>query len=167
MTTPTRPACLELVLAFLGAPEAAKLRSYIEALEARAALAQPEPEASQISDGYHTFAELYEHRYALCLALMRSMPQCWWFSQCHADGEPCFGGNDWFIVGADLPGLDDPSITYHLPMRLWNAAQATGARELPQGRPWDGHSANDVVDRLMCWTALAQPVPATQEERHG
>ena len=44
MTTPTRPACLELVLALLGDPEAARLRSYIEALEARAALAQPEPE---------------------------------------------------------------------------------------------------------------------------
>lgn len=49
MTTPTRPACLELVLAFLGAPEAAKLRSYIEALEARAALAQPEPIRDRIA----------------------------------------------------------------------------------------------------------------------
>ena len=131
-----------------------------------AALAQPEPGASQLSDGYHTFAELYEHRHALCLALMRAMPQHWWFSRRHADGELCFGGNDWFIVGAELPGLDDPSVTYHLPMRLWDVAQATGAQELPKGRPWDGHTAQDVVDRFMLWAALAQPEPvgATDEE---
>lgn len=128
------------------------------------ALAQPGPDTSQLSDGYHTFADLYEHRHALCLALMRAMPQQWWFSRRHDDGEPCFGGDDWFIVGADLPGLDDPSVTYHLPMRLWETAQATGAQELPKGRPWDGHSAQDVVDRFMLWAALKDqsvPVGAT------
>jgi hypothetical protein len=127
---------------------------------AEAALAQPGPDTSQLSDGYHTFADLYEHRHALCLALMRAMPQQWWFSRRHDDGGPCFGGDDWFIVGADLPGLDDPSVTYHLPMRLWEVAQATGAKELPKGRPWDGHSAQDVVDRFMLWAALKdQPCP--------
>ena len=131
------------------------IEDVIAALNA-AELAQSEADALQISDGYHTFAELYEHRHALCLALMRAMPHYWWFSRRHADGEPCFGGNDWFIVGADLPGLDDPSVTYHLPMRLWEAAQATGAQELPKGRPWDGHGAQDVVDRLMLWAALPQ-----------
>jgi len=50
MTTPTRPACLEFALDFLGDPEAAKLRSYIEALEARAALAQPEPASQALAD---------------------------------------------------------------------------------------------------------------------
>lgn len=148
-------------------PEAKELDAGFRVLErARAALAQPEADASQISDGYHTFAELYEHRHALCLALMRSMPQHWWFSRRHADGEPCFGGNDWFIVGADLPGLDDASVTYHLPMRLWDAAQATGAQELPKGSPWDGHSAQDVVDRFMLWASLTQPEPVgpTDEE---
>jgi hypothetical protein len=126
---------------------------------ARAALAQPEPDISQTSDGYHTFAELYEHRHALCLALMRSMPGHWWFSRRHADGELCFGGDEWFIIGADLPGLDDSSVTYHLPMRLWDAARATGVQELTKGRPWDGHSAQDVVDRFMLWASLAQPKP--------
>jgi hypothetical protein len=139
-------------------------RIYAEADEARAYLAQPEPDASQLSDGYHTFAELYEHRHALCLALMRAMPQHWWFSWRHADGELCFGGNDWFIVGAELPGGD--SVTYHLPAELYPVAVATGAYELREGRPWDGHNAADVVTRLKKWAALSQPEPEgpTDEE---
>lgn len=103
---------------------------------------------SKLSDGYHTFEELYEHRHALCLALMKSMPEQWWFSLRHADGEFCFDG-DWFIVGAELP----ESITYHLPMRLLEAARATGATELPVGRPWDGHTPKDVVSRLVSWAS--------------
>ena len=126
------------------------------AVEARAALAQPEPDVSQLSDGYHTFSELYEHRHALCLALMRAMPQHCWFSLRHADGERCFGGTDWFIFGAELPGVG--SVTYHLPAELYPIAQATGATDLPKGRPWDGHTAADVVSRLREWAALAQPV---------
>ena len=41
MTTPTRPDCFEFAMSFLGDPEETELRNYIEALEARAALAQP------------------------------------------------------------------------------------------------------------------------------
>jgi hypothetical protein len=122
-----------------------------------AALAQPEPDVLQLSDGYHTFAELYEHRHALCLALMRAMPQHCWFSLRHADGERCFGGTDWFIFGAELPGAG--SVTYHLPVGLYPIAQATGAAELEKGRPWDGHTAADVVSRLRDWASLAQPEP--------
>jgi len=125
--------------------------------EMRTALAQPEPDASQLSDGYHTFAELYEHRHALCLALMRAMPQHCWFSSRHADGERCFGGSDWFIVGIELPR--GSSVTYHLPAELYPTAQATGAADLPKGRPWDEHTAADVVSRLKEWAALAQPEP--------
>jgi hypothetical protein len=124
---------------------------------ARAALAQPEPNSSSLSDGYHTFAELYEHRHALCLALMRAMPQHWWFSWRHADGERCFGGDDWFIAGAKLPS--GSSVTYHLPADLYSIAQATGATELKKGRRWDGHTPIDVVSRLREWAALAQPEP--------
>jgi hypothetical protein len=121
------------------------------------ALAQPEPtqDLSQLSDGYHTFAELYEHRHALCVALMRAMPRHCWFSLRHADGERCFGGNNWFIVGIEPPGGN--SVTYHLPAELYPLAQATGATELAKGRPWDGHTASDVVLRLKEWAAMAEP----------
>lgn len=96
-------------------------------------------------DGYHTFAELYDHRHSLCLALMKTMPELSWYSKRHEDGELCFGNEEWFIVGVDLP---NGTITYHLPVKLWSIVQKTGARELDTGKHWDGHSPNDVVQRL-------------------
>lgn len=126
---------------------------------------QPAPPAesvdrSHISDGYHTFAELYDHRHSLALALMRALPDVCWFSQRHNDGELPFGSADWFIVGADLPA---GAITYHLPIELLSLAQQTGAAELSVGRPWDGHTANDVIERLRAWAASPQPAPAPAE----
>jgi hypothetical protein len=130
---------------------------------ARAALAeQPENDPSQISDGFHTFAELYEHRHALTLSLMKAKPELFWFSRRHNDGELCFGTGDWFIIGAELPAVG--SITYHLPTVLWESAQRSGATMLKIGRPWDGHTTEDVVERLKAWAALAeQPVGPTDE----
>jgi hypothetical protein len=155
-----RALCAELVDALdkCQRPYGDQPESFL-AWRTRAALAQPEPtqDLSQLSDGYHTFAELYEHRYALCLALMRAMPEHGWYSWRHADGERCFGGNDWFIIGIEPPGGN--SVTYHLPAELYPAARATGAVELEKGRPWDGHSAADVALRLKEWAAQPEPEP--------
>ena len=112
---------------------------------------------SQISDGYHTFAELYDHRHSLMLALMRALPSACWFSQRHSDGDLPFGSADWFIVGAELP---TGAITYHLPIELLSLARQTGAVELSAGRPWDGHTAHDVIERLRAWAASSQPTLA-------
>lgn len=131
------------------------------AAASREALAEAREESqdrSQLSDGYHTFAELYEHRHALMLALMRSEPDLCWFSQYHADGGLPFGSPDWFIAGAELT---TGSITYHLPARLWETAKSTGADELPVGMAWDGHTPGDVVERLKSWAAW---LPASREE---
>lgn len=130
-----------------------------------AALATPPPEPvdpSQISDGYHTFEELYEHRHALTLSLMKARPDLFWYSRRHNDGELCFGDGSWFILGAELPVAG--GITYHLPMRLWDAATLTGATELEIGREWDGHTATDVANRLMAWAPTPPPEPPTDEE---
>jgi hypothetical protein len=115
-----------------------------------------------ISDGYHTFNELYEHRHALVLALMKAMPRHFWFSRRHHDGELCFGDGEWFIVGAELP--DSGTVTYHLPMRLWGLVEMTGAAELELGRPWDGHTANDVVHRLKAWASRPSTPKETAED---
>jgi len=112
-------------------------------------------DTSQISDGYHTFAELYEHRHSLCLALMRALPGRCWFSRRHNDGELCFGSGEWFIIGCDLS--EEESVTYHLPICLYPVAQATGALELDRGKPWDGHTATDVTQRLQRWAGSEAP----------
>lgn len=95
------------------------------------------------SDGYHTFSELYEHRHALYLALMSTVPEISWVSLNHYDGDQLDG---WFISGIRLSTGD---ITYHLPMRLWNRACKTGAKVLPYGIKWDGHTSEDVIQRLI------------------
>jgi hypothetical protein len=107
------------------------------------------------SDGYHTFAELYEHRHALFLALMSSNPNRSWISEKHHDGEIPFGDPNWFIAGMDLghEGYQIP-ITYHLPIELWCHAVATGAHILENGKEWDGHTPQDVVDRLLAWATF-------------
>lgn len=96
-----------------------------------------------ISDGYHTFDELYEHRHALFLALMKSRPYGPWISKLHADGSSMDG---WFIAGMELR---TGPITYHLPMLLWDLAVKTEAKVRERGPEWDGHTSQDVVARLM------------------
>jgi hypothetical protein len=97
-------------------------------------------ETGSISDGYHTFDELYEHRFFLYLAFLRACPLVAWKSRYHADGTMYDG---WFIVGAELP---DGQISYHLPLRLWELTHFL--EEVPCAPAWDGHTADDVLKRL-------------------
>ena len=96
-----------------------------------------------VSDGYHTFGELYAHRHALTLNLMKELSTKAWFSKFHDDGT-MFEGN--FIVGIDLPS---GMITYHLPLSLYDYAKKTKATELARGKKYDGHTPDDVIKRLM------------------
>lgn len=95
-----------------------------------------------VSDGYHTFGELYEHRFELYLALCRLAARAGysvWKSKVHSDGT---GYPGWFVVGVnERPG---EQITYHLPLARWDEANFT-ERAPP---PFDGHSSTDVLGRL-------------------
>lgn len=101
----------------------------------------PDCEPGQVSDGYHTFDELYEHRHALFIALMDSNRQHAWKSRKHGDGSDSYEG--WFVAG--LFTKSGMQITYHLPDRLWDQCEVTA---LPQAPEWDGHTSDDVVARL-------------------
>lgn len=96
----------------------------------------------EVSDGFHTFDELYEHRCSLFLALIKSSHEPSWVSRKHDDGSSFDG---WFIAGMDLPS---GTVTYHLPNRMWEMAIDAGAKELSKGKPWDGHTSDDVCKRL-------------------
>lgn len=95
----------------------------------------------EISDGYHTFNELYHQRRILTEVLVRAYPNCAWKSKRHSDGVEPFGGG-WFIVGFNTP---QGQFTYHYELEYWDDFPCV---EVPAAPEWDGHTCED-VDRLL------------------
>jgi hypothetical protein len=98
-------------------------------------------ETGSISDGYHTFDELYEHRHALFLNVMQMVyfvnGKTW------VEIDPQTPG--WFLAGFDSDTYGQ--VSYHLPMRLVAHAQ----RYVNVGyirKPYDGYTSADVLERL-------------------
>lgn len=109
------------------------------------------PEEMQVSDGYHTMDELYEHRIVLFIALCKQIeevdentigPNRVWRSKLHSDGSEYEG---WFIMGINIE--KGSQISYHLPMRVWNITNF--ADTLDKAPEWDKHSSTDVLYRLI------------------
>lgn len=107
--------------------------------------ALPGRQTDGISDGYHTFGELYDHRRALTAALAQALPS-WRSKAHHPDDSPMFEGG-YFIVGIDLPGAG--TITYHYKLSHWD--DFAGVDELAHAPKWDGAAPADTVTRLLGW----------------
>lgn len=102
-----------------------------------------------ISDGYHTFGELYEHRIINYLALCRVLRMSSefdntpvWRSKVHSDGSVWDG---WFLLG--IGKEFGKQITYHLPEKYWD--KCSWAETLDMAPEFDGHTSEDVLQRLM------------------
>lgn len=106
--------------------------------------------ASQISDGFHTFDELYDHRRALTAALAKALPS--WRSKAHHPEDSSMFEGGYFIVGLDLPGVG--TVTYHYKLTHWD--DFTGVDELEHAPKWDGAAPGDTVTRLLAWAAQAR-----------
>ena len=116
------------------------------------ALIRAEGEHLRVSDGYHTFDELYEHRIRLFISLCKQRVDYAtdtggkkggvWTSVQHSDGST-FG--DWFILG--IGKSKGQQITYHLPARFWQEV-CEFAEVLERAPEWDGHTSEDVLNRL-------------------
>ena len=104
----------------------------------------------EVSDGYHTFNELYEYRMLYNAALFNEFAKQGLYdvhkSRKHSDGEYPFGNSNWFIVMAELP---TGQISNHYEMKDWDKFQIP---EKPLANKWDGHSPRDVADRLASFT---------------
>ena len=98
--------------------------------------------AGQVSDGYHTFDELYMHRNTLFLLLMSQNRDISWASKTHKDGTKYDG---WFVAGMRLATGD---VSYHMPDQLWPCIERMGIHNNEQPE-WDGHTSEDVLLRLM------------------
>lgn len=110
----------------------------------------PAVDVEKMSDGYHTFADLYEQRLILSAALAKNNPHAW-KSKRHADGSIPFGWG-WFIMGFDT---DEGCYTYHYELKDWDLFQC---KELEKGKPWDGHTSKDVRRLLSIPAADVAPV---------
>lgn len=109
-----------------------------------------------ISDGYHTFKELYDHRIALFITLCNfiALPtkrfkkaqgkQIPWKSLKHSDGSEWDG---WFIAGIGFEKGEQ--LTYHLPIQEWDKLKVNEWEKAPE---YDGHTPNDVIERLLSLT---------------
>jgi hypothetical protein len=121
--------------------------------EAINTLIKNEVDTNKISDGYHTFGELYEHRITLFIALCRVLSEIRalhseeigadlvWISKKHSDGSEWDG---WFIMG--IGEEKGKQITYHLPISKW--AECQFAVILEKAPDWDGHGSKDVLERI-------------------
>jgi hypothetical protein len=105
-----------------------------------------------VSDGYHTFDELYEHRAVLFIALC-NMVSRWerdlypigsyktvWKSRKHSDGSMFEG---YFIAGIKTPEGD---ATYHVKNEYWDRIK--WSIELVEAPEWDGHTPKDALERI-------------------
>ena len=98
-------------------------------------------EIDDVSDGFHTFRQLYYQRMMLFAAIVRQNKDKAWKSFRHEDGELCFGGG-WFIVGIDTP---EGSYTYHYEDSYFGLFDC---EEFKRGKHWDGHTEKDVTRLL-------------------
>lgn len=93
----------------------------------------------ELSDGYHTFNELYYHRAILFSVILNVYQSKGWKSKKHHDGT-MFDGV--FIVGIDTP---KGQYSYHYDLNLWSLFNV---KELEYAPEWDGHKSSD-IDRLL------------------
>lgn len=98
-------------------------------------LLEEQKDRGKISDGYHTFEELYYHRMILFLVLCRSFKKKAWKSWLHSDGSMF---TDYFIVGINTP---DGQFTYHFHKKYFVFFHV---REVERAPEWDGHESCDV-----------------------
>ena len=110
----------------------------------------------EISDGYHTFNELYHHRAVLFAMICNQNSHLAWKSKLHDTGD-MFDGM--FIVGINTP---EGQATYHYDVEsYWDMFRVT---ELERAPKWDGHSPAEAIDRI-AKMAKYPPLPKMRDAR--
>lgn len=89
-----------------------------------------------VTDGYHTFDELYHHRMVLTKIIFETYHQYAWKSWHHSDGDMF---DDSFIVGVSIPGVGDYS--YHYNKQYFDYFNVP---EIPMAPEYDGHMPADI-----------------------
>lgn len=121
-------------------------------------LQQEQVDMGEVSDGYHTFNELYYYRMLYNAAFFNLLPK-WWVhkSKRHHTGEECFGGG-WFIVMAELP---TGQISNHYELKDWDLFQVP---EKEIADEWDGHTPQEAAERIRKYLQQEQPEKNLENE---
>lgn len=90
----------------------------------------------EVSDGNHTFNELYEHRTTLFSIILNQNKDKGWKSKLHDDGTMF---DNYFIAGITTP---EGEYTYHQHMDWWNKFDVEEREKAPA---WDGHKPEDIT----------------------
>lgn len=90
----------------------------------------------KVSDGYHTFDELYHHRMILFSVVCNQNKERAWKSKLHHDGTMY---DNYFIVGITT---NEGDYTYHYHMDNW---MYFDVKELELAPKWDGHKPEDIT----------------------
>lgn len=93
----------------------------------------------EMSDGYHTFNELYYHRMILFATICNQNYDIAWKSWKHHDGTMY---DDYFIVGIET---SKGQYSYHYHKDYWDIFKCCEHITAPE---WDGHQPSD-IDRLL------------------
>lgn len=104
-----------------------------------------EADKSKISDGHHTFGELYAHRNLLfinmCKLLKKDGTLDVWRSIKHSDGSI---DKEFFIMGVNK--TPEGQVTYHLPIEMWESTM--WADTLDKAPEYNGYSSSETLTRL-------------------
>ncbi len=102
----------------------------------------PPTGVGDLSDGYHTFNELYHHRAILFSVICNNHPEIAWKSMHHNDpNSPMYDGM--FIVGIETP---QGQATYHYDIDpYWDMFKV---KELDRAPAWDGHTPDEAIRRI-------------------
>lgn len=99
----------------------------------------PMENVGEVSDGFHSFNELYDQRNLLFTLLMAYRSDSW-KSLLHSDGTSYDG---WFIAGIGYDAGEQ--ITFHFAMDWWSKCPGVVLDKAPE---FDGHSTTDAMHRL-------------------
>lgn len=96
-----------------------------------------------ISDGHHTFKELYLQRVVLFCTVCNCFPALSWKSKKHFDEEhdPMFNGC--FIAGINTP---EGVASYHIKLDYWNLFNIP---EIDRAPKFDNYTPDDVIKRIL------------------
>lgn len=111
----------------------------------------PDYSAGEITDGYHTFNDLYKHRAHLFAALCRAWSSRAWRSKKHHDEKNDPMPNGMFIVGIDTPA---GPVTYHYDIDpYWDLFSGITEWDVAP-RAYDGCTPDEGLERLKTFRSL-------------